>query len=80
LEVLLLIDFFHRYRNVCPSLLLEGPQALPLCSSVNSSREYDEYKEFLERYWQGKPEVLGETLSPCLCLHLTSHKDWPGFG
>jgi hypothetical protein len=50
MEVLLLIDFFHSYRNVCPSLLLEGPQALPLCSLVNSSREYDEYKEFLERY------------------------------
>lgn len=80
MEVLHLIDFFHSYRNVCPSLLLEGPQTLPLCSSVNSSREYDEYKEFLERYWQGKPEVLAETLFPYLCMHHKSHKHWPGLG
>lgn len=72
--------FFHSYRNVCPSLLLEGPQALPLCSLVNSSREYDEYKEFLERYWQGKPEVLGGNPVPMLCVHHKSHKDWPGLG
>jgi hypothetical protein len=75
-----LIFFFHSYRNVCPSLLLEGPQTLPLCSSVNSSREYVEHKECLERYWREKPEVLAETLFPFLCVHHKSNKHWPGLG
>jgi len=50
MEVLLLIDFSAFTETSVYRFYWKVPQALPLCSSVNSSREYDECEEFMERY------------------------------
>jgi hypothetical protein len=55
MEVLFLIDFPPVTEKSVHFFYWKVPS---LCHFV-SSREYAEYKEFVEWYWQGKPEVLG---------------------